>query len=84
MTYIIESGIPLPRAAGGNHKRASRPRGRTAPLSVAMDAMEVGQSFMVDTFEEHQRLLGRLGQFKPRTFAVRKIVGQGWRIWRTE
>jgi hypothetical protein len=49
-----------------------------------MDAMEVGQSFMVDTFEEHQRLLGRLGQFKPRTFAVRKIVGQGWRIWRTE
>lgn len=83
MTYTIEQGIPIPAARGGNTARRPVPRPPTSPLSLAMLAMEVGDSVLLQTAPEYQRVLGRLTRFAPRVFVVRKLPREGWRVWRT-
>jgi hypothetical protein len=73
---LIEKGVPMP---------ARRPGRRRYPFRE----MEVGDSFVVETVQDRERVKAtlwhytRTGTGKGRKFASRK-VDEGFRIWRTE
>ena len=78
MSYVIETGIPIPQ-----QKRTvwrGRPR---SELSTTMVSMDVGQSFLVDSMEDLSRVKGLSATLKPLRFTQRKSR-EGWRIWRVE
>lgn len=81
MSYTVEKGIPLPPSRCGNRPYT----GPTpwSPLSRAMLALEVGDSFLVGV-EDQRRVVSRMSHFPPYRFAVRKIDWQSWRVWRVE
>lgn len=72
--YMLETGIALWRPAGG------RPSSEERKL---MEAMEVGQSFLITHYDRFQFVRGIVSRFKPKKFSIRKSPG-GWRIWRVE
>lgn len=73
--FVIESGVPVPPLPGG------QPAG---PINAAINSLEVGDSFVVPEWKEHQRQHAH-------TYAKRKgkkiktrVVQEGLRIWRIE
>lgn len=70
-TLTIESGIPCP------------PRGNS-PITAAMRAMAVGESFLIAEAADYQKARGAWASLKPKKFAIRKVPHQGWRVWRAE
>lgn len=82
MSYVIEEGVPLPacpsRGNGGG------PRGTQKPWTQTLDALKPGQSTLTT---EHTDVKAA-EQFRirrpERTYTIRKIAGQGWRVWRME
>lgn len=72
----IEKGIPLPPRC---HAGKGRPY---TDLGKTMRALEVGDSFLVETEGEadRARYIGTYIGFK----VARRKMGDGWRIWRME
>lgn len=81
MSYVIERGIPLPTPVS-SHRRIGV-RGPRTVLSRTLDAMQVGDSFVVQTRDEVDALRQRTHAFYPKRFVVRSI-GDGGRVWRIE
>jgi hypothetical protein len=78
--YVIEQGVELPPSKLA-HSRAG-PKTKRSALSIAMQSMEVGDSFQLETEQEYDSARARAWLFAPKKFATRKH-GNGWRIWRT-
>jgi len=68
----IEKGIPLP-----NPDNPRRPKG---PVRIAMETMEVGDSFVTDS--RNRKMVGSTALLIKRKFATRKIGDDQYRIWR--
>lgn len=82
MSYVIEEGIPMPecpsKGNGGAH------RGPKKPWGMALDSLQPGQSTLTTEWSD-VRAAEQFRLYRPeRRYAVRKIAGQGWRVWRTE
>jgi hypothetical protein len=79
-TYTIETGIPIPTPRGGHGS------GRKGPLTdwtKLVAALDVGQSVMTPEYREFKAADQWVARQKPKQYAIRKIPGQGWRVWRT-
>lgn len=73
MSYVIEEGIPVSKRYG--------PR---TPVTMALEALEPEQSFVITNDTEYIQVRGRLSKLKPKKFRMRKLGRDGWRIWRVE
>lgn len=75
-TYAIEDNVaPMPRYRG---------RPPSDELMTMRDLL-VGQSFLIadEGRAQHARMISK--RVAPgRKFTVRKVPGEGWRVWRTE
>lgn len=71
----IEADIPLPPQKWPCLRN---------PIALQMAALEVGESFLLDTEYEWLTVRGYLTRFRPKRFSIRKIDRQGWRVWRRE
>lgn len=81
MSYVIEHNIPPPPPT---HKRRG-PAGQTlSPLTELLRDMPVGSSFLVKTEKERHTVTAKLYRHRSRVYAVRKVPGEGWRVWRVE
>ncbi len=78
MTFVVESGIPLPPPRAGS-KGGRRPR---SPVSIAVSALEPGQSILFTEEADWLRMRGLWHVFGPGRLASRKMR-DGWRVWRT-
>jgi hypothetical protein len=78
-TYTIEDGIPLPET-----NRGASHHGPRTELTKAISLLEVGQSVLAGGWKEYKSADAYVARHRDRRFAIRKIGGQGWRIWRTE
>ena len=68
----IDKGVPIP-----NTKRS-----RNNPKWLALDALQVGESFLVNVSPYHRMLAGQASRdLKPKRFTSRGVEG-GVRIWR--
>jgi hypothetical protein len=74
-TYTIETGIPAPEQL----YRRSPPK---SPIRTALEQLELGQSFLMDTPDEYERARSMCCNLGERKFIGRKVAGQGWRMWR--
>lgn len=75
MSYAIEAAVEMPPEYRGRPPSQER---------LAMLALEVGESFLI-TDEARVNLVRTLNRkLAPKCFCVRKIAGQGWRVWRVE
>lgn len=72
--FAIERGIPIP--IDRQFQRSD--------VVAAMRGLEVGQSFVVSTHEGYTAVRARWTDLRPKRFAMRKIGGEGWRLWRLE
>ncbi len=83
--YVIQHGIPVQPSKRGHFRRGAVGN-YTSELSMVMTDMPVGSSFLVRTERERADAARRTSLFKVKgmRFAIRKIDGQGWRIWRIE
>jgi hypothetical protein len=70
----LEEGIPPV------HRRG---RERSA-LADRMCTMEVGQSFLADSIQEHHTAQYWTRRLRPKKFSVVKVPYLGWRVWRIE
>lgn len=80
MTYVIEDGVPLPEG----HNNGGRSSGPQTALGRALHALKPGQSIALPTHEEFRRATSFAWRNADRRFAMRKVPGRGWRVWRTE
>jgi hypothetical protein len=74
-TYTIEEGIPVPEKL----KRAVPPK---SPIRLALECLEPGQSFLMQTADEYDRARSAASYLPDRQFVSRKVAGEGWRMWR--
>lgn len=80
--YEIEDGIPIPKCC--NKGNGGGPRGCRKPWTMTLDALQPGQSTLT-TEHSDARAASQFRQWRPeKVFAIRKIPGQGWRVWRTK
>jgi hypothetical protein len=80
VSYVIEEGIPLPKADSlGRGGAARNPQNEWIKT---LDRLEPGQS----TLTEEPKDVKAAQQFKLRRpekrFAIRKVPSIGWRVWR--
>ena len=79
MSYVIEDGIPLPIVTkGGNFF------GPQSEWTKAIARLEPGQSVLTTEHREYKAADAFIARQRPKRYAIRKIAGQGWRVWRTE
>lgn len=79
--YVIESGIPLPRPRNGTGKNFTGPQ---TDWTRAVAALEPGQSVLTPLYNEYKAADQFIQRQRPRKYAIRKVSGQGWRVWRIE
>jgi hypothetical protein len=81
-TYTIEDDIPLPPC--DSRGRGGSPRKPQTQWTQMLDVLAPGQSMLTGDHREAKAA----DQFKVRRpekkFTIRKIAGQGWRVWRLE
>lgn len=70
--YATEPGIPIPEAR----------RARRTEEAQTMEAMPIGESFPIEPDRVNAARCAVRG-LEPKKFLVRKMAGQGWRVWRT-
>ena len=75
MSYVIEDNIPAPPVI-------ERGRRSKSPIRAALEALEPGQSFLMQTAEEYGRARSAVAHIIDGQFVSRKIPGEGWRLWR--
>lgn len=80
MSYVIESGIPVPKSRKGG----GRPPGLESEVVTALLGLEPGQSILFDDYNKYRIACRRVCGMVARTYVTRKVDGQGWRVWRTE
>lgn len=79
MSYVIEEGIPLPVTnRGGNFV------GPQSEWTKTLNSLEVGQSVLTPEYKEFKAADAFAFRQKVKRFAIRKVAGQGWRVWRAE
>jgi hypothetical protein len=76
-TYTIEEGIPVPEKIS----RAIPPK---SAVRLTMEALQPGQSFLIDQAVEYDRARAAATAIPDGSYVTRKIPGQGWRVWRVE
>lgn len=79
MSYVIETGIPIPYRAGSV---VGLP-GPKSELTSCLDSLNPGQSLLTQDPKDYDRAKQFSLRSKPRKFAFRKMR-DGWRIWRVE
>lgn len=80
MSYVIETGVPLPQCV--NKGTGGGPRGPRKPWTQTLDAMEPGQSTLTTEYSD-VRTAEQFRYYRPeRKYATRKVPGLGWRVWR--
>jgi hypothetical protein len=81
-TYTIETGIPLPesdsRGLGG---AARKPQ---TEWTKTLDQLQPGQSTLTPEIKDWKSAQQFKVRRPERKYAIRKVAGQGWRVWRTE
>lgn len=78
-TYTIEEGIPLPPTRkGGNYT------GPKTELTRLVDSLEPQQSLLITDYKDYKTADAYAGRHRAKRYAIRKIAGQGWRVWRIE
>lgn len=78
-TYTIEAGIPIPEPKKG---KGGAPRGPRKLWTATLDQLAPGESILT-TEHKDTRAAEQFRLHRPeRVFAIRKIPGQGWRVWR--
>jgi hypothetical protein len=80
VSYVIETGIPLPksRSPGGNRV------GAQTEWTRAIEALDVGQSVFTPSHDDFKSAEQFVLRQRPKKFALRKVTGMGWRVWRLE
>jgi hypothetical protein len=73
-TYTIEDGIPAPAMVA----RKGPPK---SEMRRALEALQPGQSFLVDDSDEYRRLRTAVCLLEAQ-YVTKKIPAQGWRVWR--
>lgn len=79
MTFQIETGIPIPPQKGGKPRCYQQ----KSPVAIALDALEVSQSFLMDQHDDYMKSRGLFSKYLDRRYVTRK-TGEGWRIWRVK
>ena len=69
----IETGLPIPPRASTKLRN---------PIAIQLASIEVGQSFLLHSYDEWLTVRGYLTRFKPKRYSIRKIDREGWRVWR--
>jgi hypothetical protein len=79
--YVIEAGVPIPPP----HIKASCQdrRGPQTDWTRLLDALGPGQSVLTPDYSEYRTAESFRLRKTDRQFAIRKIPGHGWRVWRT-
>jgi hypothetical protein len=82
VSYVIDDNIPVPPS--DSRGRGGSPRNPQTEWTRMLDVLAPGQSMLTEEYREAKAA----DQFKVRRpekkFTVRKIAGQGWRVWRLE
>lgn len=75
MLYQITRGAPdIPMA-----------HSRKTPVRLTMEALEVGDAFIVDNWTDATRAIDARKRMAPKRFSVRKLpVNAGWQVRREE
>lgn len=81
MSYVIENDIPLPKAKKGSGGNFVGPQ---SEWTKALYALEPGQSVLTPFYNEFKSAEQVILRQRPKKFAIRKVDGQGWRVWRIE
>ena len=79
--YVIEDNIPLPKATrspGGNFS------GPKTDWTRTIWSLEVGQSVLTPLHSDFKTAEQAVRRLYPKKYAIRKVSGQGWRVWRME
>lgn len=79
--YVIEAGIPLPppkKSLGGNNV------GPKTEWTQTLDRLLPGESVLTTEHREYKAADVFVNRQRPKRFAIRKIDGMGWRVWRVE
>lgn len=79
MSYVIETGVPLPARQRG----IASARGARTEWTATLEALDVGQSVLTPDSREYNSAQQFIMKSRPKQFATRKVPGKGWRIWRT-
>lgn len=74
MNITIEQNIPIP----------IRNAGKKSPVRRALEALQPGESFLVEEFKAAMLARDAIPDLRPAKFTSRKIIGEGWRFWRVE
>lgn len=78
-TYTIEDGVPLPPSdKGGNWT------GPKTEVNRVLETLDLQQSVLIDDYRDFKSAGAFAGRHRAKRFAIRKIAGQGWRVWRVE
>lgn len=83
MSYVIETGVPLPTDGKGS---GGRKRGPSTPWTQALDAMHPWQSAFTPEWSD-VKAVEKMRLYRPdRKYSVRKVQvpERGWRVWRIE
>lgn len=79
MSYVIENDIPLPPTRrGGNFV------GPQTDWTKTLAVLLPGQSVLTPLHHELKTAEQFVIRQRPKKFAIRKVHGQGWRVWRVE
>lgn len=79
--YVIETGIPLPKPRNGTGKNFIGPQ---SEWTRTVAALAVGQSVLTPIYSEFKSAEQLIQRMRPNKYAIRKVAGQGWRVWRIE
>lgn len=77
-TYTVEEGVPIP-ASDKVHLRQGQEK---SPLRQTLEGLAPGQSVLLDSHDDYRKAMAVTTHAWERKFATRKVIGQGWRVWR--
>jgi hypothetical protein len=79
VSYVIEEGIPLPQTSkGGNYV------GPKTEVTRVIEELEPMQSVLLTEHKDYKAADAYAGRHRLKRYAIRKVAGEGWRIWRIE
>lgn len=79
MSYVIEENVPLPAA-----RQRGNSVGPQTEWTRLVNSLLPGQSVLTPLHNEFKAAEQLIMRNRPRKYAIRKIAGEGWRVWRIE
>jgi hypothetical protein len=80
-TYTIDDDIPVPEP---RRSKTGAPRRAITPWTQTIDRLRPGQSSLCVTWSDYKAADQFRTRRPERKYVIRKIGGQGWRVWRVE